>query len=258
MKFVKFAVKLTVGLVVITGIISLVLAAGYVVLFVVGTLRMSQNYKEAVPEPGQPAIVFVVDVSKSMETSDMATSSSNSVTRIAAVKHALADFVKPWMMPSVGLVSVSGGAVAHALPGCSRLEFLKQVEALNVSKAASDGDACACNVEESMTAIGDGMAAALSVLRGVETTRERVIVLISDGLSNAGKLSAEEAFDMARGEGVHVYAIGIKGGSLKEIAGTAGGRFACVSDESSLCEALANPSGWFSDSAKKAEDPLSQ
>ena len=254
--------KLISRLLILVGIGALAIPVCYTICFVVGHLAMSRgplpNCEKELPDPRQPAVVFLVDVSGSMETPDMATSASNAVTRIAAVKHALADYVNAGPMRPVGLVSFTGFAATHALPGCSREEFLKQVEALHVSKVVFDSDDRVCNPDGAMTAIGDGMAAALSALRGVGTARERSIVLISDGFSNAGKLSAEDAFDMARASGVHVHTIGIKRFSLKDIADAAGERFTYVSDESSLRKALADTSRSSSDSAEKEteENPI--
>ena len=66
--------------------------------------------------------------------------------------------------------------------------------------------------EDQSTAIGDALATAVERLKPIKA-KSKVIILLSDGVSNAGLLSPEEAAEIAKTLGVKVYTIGI--GSAK-------------------------------------------
>ena len=56
--------------------------------------------------------------------------------------------------------------------------------------------------------IGDALALATSRLSQSEA-QSKVIILLTDGVSNAGSISPSHAGDMAKSKGVKIYAVGI-------------------------------------------------
>ncbi|MBR2693240.1 MAG: VWA domain-containing protein [Thermoguttaceae bacterium] len=62
--------------------------------------------------------------------------------------------------------------------------------------------------EESATAIGDALAAAVGRLKESDA-ESRVIILLSDGVQNVGAVTAEEAAELAKTLGIRIYTIGI-------------------------------------------------
>ncbi|MBO7725597.1 MAG: VWA domain-containing protein [Thermoguttaceae bacterium] len=62
--------------------------------------------------------------------------------------------------------------------------------------------------EESATAIGDALAAAVGRLKDADA-KSKVIVLLSDGVQNVGEVTAEEAAELAKEFGIRIYTIGI-------------------------------------------------
>jgi len=64
------------------------------------------------------------------------------------------------------------------------------------------------------TALGDGLKLAVDMASSLPG-RKKVVVLLSDGVSNAGMLSPEEAAAFAKDNGVQVYTVGI--GSEKPV-----------------------------------------
>ena len=62
--------------------------------------------------------------------------------------------------------------------------------------------------EESATAIGDALVAAVRRLRESDV-KSKVIILLSDGAQNTGAVTAEEAAEMAKSLGIRIYTIGI-------------------------------------------------
>ena len=68
--------------------------------------------------------------------------------------------------------------------------------------------------EDQSTAIGDSLATAVDRLKTVKA-KSKIIILLSDGVSNAGVLPPEEAAQIAKTFGIKVYTIGI--GSSKPV-----------------------------------------
>ncbi len=62
--------------------------------------------------------------------------------------------------------------------------------------------------EELATAIGDGVAVAVDRLRGTKA-KSKVIILLTDGDSNAGVVDPHEAARIAAESGIRIYTIGI-------------------------------------------------
>jgi Ca-activated chloride channel family protein len=58
------------------------------------------------------------------------------------------------------------------------------------------------------TAIGDGLALAIDMARSIPN-RKSVVILLSDGVNNAGVISPEEAITFARSSGIQVYTVGM-------------------------------------------------
>ncbi|MGH7830856.1 MAG: VWA domain-containing protein, partial [Candidatus Binatia bacterium] len=108
------------------------------------------------------------------------------------------------------------------------------------------------------TAIGTGLALAVKRLKDLEG-KSKVVILLTDGRNNSGKISPEKAAEIAKSFGIKVYTIGIgtKGpvpfpqpsafgtrlvyvnldmdeGTLKKIADTTGGRYFFATDTKKL------------------------
>jgi len=118
--------------------------------------------------------------------------------------------------------------------------------------------------EELATAIGDGLALGADRLRDAQAT-SKVIVLLTDGDSNAGVVDPREAATIAKELGIKVYSIGIGRNGvvpvpqedeygrtvlvparfrvdeelLREIAQTTGGKYFHASDLKGLAEVYA-------------------
>lgn len=118
--------------------------------------------------------------------------------------------------------------------------------------------------EEDGTAIGDGLALAVERLRRQETT-SKIVILLTDGVANAGDVEPLEAAELAARFGIKVYTIGagydgfapfpvrradggvslqrvrveIDEATLRQIAEKSGGRYFHATDEDGLREVVA-------------------
>jgi Ca-activated chloride channel homolog len=119
----------------------------------------------------------------------------NRVDRLEAVKHVVADFIKKRSNDRIGLVAFS--ALAYTIcPLTLDHEWLeKNLERVEIGMI-EDG-----------TAIGSGITASLNRIKDTPT-KEKIVILLTDGRNNAGRVSPLVAAEAARAMGVRVYTIG--------------------------------------------------
>ncbi len=155
--------------------------------------RLGQSYETVTAEGID--IVLALDTSGSMLAEDMA-GAGGRINRLQAAKEVAADFVRKREADRIGLLSFDESAVPRCPPTLDYgvlLDLLGQVEI--------DG-------EGGKTAIGTALASALNRLRESEAM-SRIVILVTDGRNNAGRVEPIDAAEMARTLGVRVYTIGI-------------------------------------------------
>jgi Ca-activated chloride channel family protein len=134
-------------------------------------------------------------VSGSMQALDFKVDNTR-VNRIAVVKSVVSKFVDERPNDRIGLIAFAGAPYIVS-PLTLDHDWLQQnLERVNVG-GADDG-----------TAIGSAIAAAVNHLRTV-TTKSRVVILLTDGVNNTGKIPPLAAAEAARALGVKVYTIGV-------------------------------------------------
>ncbi len=148
-------------------------------------------------------IVVALDLSTSMEAGDF-----RPQNRLHVAKEVLSDFISNRVNDRIGLVVFAGAAYTQA-PLTLDYGVLKEVLRQLRTRVLEDG-----------TAIGDALATALNRLRDSEA-KSRVVVLITDGDNNAGKISPLDAAGMAKALHIPVYTILVgKGGKVPFPQGT--------------------------------------
>jgi len=136
--------------------------------------------------------MIVLDVSSSMTASDFSPSS-----RLEEAKKCLRGFVEANRDCEMGLI-LFAAVPRLVVPVTPDLSVL--LSALERAQAAS--------FDEDGTAIGSALASAVNRLRGGPWD-DRRLLLITDGVSNRGVISAQDAAKLARVFGIRVDAIGI-------------------------------------------------
>jgi Ca-activated chloride channel family protein len=135
-------------------------------------------------------IVVVLDVSESMDATDL------QPTRIIAAKSVIHDFVNRRPDDRIGLVIFGGEAILKC-PLTRDFDFLlSQLEDVRLRELKQG------------TAIGMGLANGIARLKRSET-KNKVMILLTDGDSNVGAINPVTAAHLARQEGIRVYTIGI-------------------------------------------------
>ena len=213
------------------------------------------------------AISMTVDVSGSMEALDLTPEGekfSRETTRLAVVKKLFAEFVAKRPDDLIGLVTFGGYASTRSPLTADHEALLNILKGVEIPSIAIDAQGRQIGEGEQMTAIGDGLSMALLGLKDAKP-KSKIVILLSDGVSNAGAVEPNEAAKAAAAMGVKVYAIGVgttagrtpifardffgrqviqyadmtfDEGQLKSIASTTGGTYFPVNDRNSLERAL--------------------
>jgi Ca-activated chloride channel family protein len=187
-------------------------ALGFLAL--AATRPMSEKVTERITSEGVD-IMLALDVSGSMHALDF-----NPEDRITVARRVSAQFVLGRPGDRVGLVLFGTDAVTQC-PLTVDHEVLVQL--ISQAEPGMLGDS---------TAIGMGIAAAVNRLRDAPG-KSRIIVLLTDGVNNAGKVDPITAARLAKSLGVKIYAIGVGkvGPAMIPVKGPFGTKLVQIPDE---------------------------
>lgn len=149
---------------------------------------------ESLPRSGRD-LLLAVDASGSMSTEDM-TLGGRGVSRYAAVKIIAGDFIRRRVGDRIGLVVFGSQAYLLTPLTFDRDTVLKQLDESVVGLPGRE------------TAIGDAVGLAVKRLRE-RPENQRVLILLTDGVNDAGELDPRKAIELAAAEHVKIYTIGI-------------------------------------------------
>jgi len=136
-------------------------------------------------------IVMAIDVSGSMLAKDLRPN------RMEALKRVAADFVKERPNDRIGLVLYAAEAYTKSPVTSDKAVVLDAINSIKYDNVLQDG-----------TAIGMGLTTAVNRLKDSKA-KSKVIILMTDGVNNAGFIEPETASDIAQQYGIKVYTIGI-------------------------------------------------
>jgi Ca-activated chloride channel family protein len=164
-------------------------------LFIVGLARPQFTESETVVKASGIDIMVAIDLSGSMEAEDFELNRQR-VNRLVIAKDVLKQFVEKRPGDRIGLVAFAGKAYVAA-PLTLDHDFLQ----LNI-------DRLELHTIEDGTAIGSGLSAAINRLRELKS-KSKIVILMTDGVNNAGKVPPLTAAEAAQALGVKVYTIGV-------------------------------------------------
>ena len=154
------------------------------------------NYHVETETPGID-IMLVLDLSWSMEAIDMGRPSEK-LTRFAIASGVLKDFIQKRPNDRIGLITFSGVPYLASPLTLNHDWLLENLQRLHVGIIRDLG-----------TAIGDAVAVAARRLKAVPNSKSRIMILLTDGDNNLGKIDPLPAAQLAAALGVKIYAIGI-------------------------------------------------
>lgn len=191
------------------------------------------------------ALMLAVDLSGSMRTDDMQLG-GQPVSRFGAVEAIAGDFIARRSGDEMGLILFGSRA------------FLVTPLTYDLHAVQAQLQGAAVGLAGTETAIGDAIGVAVKRLAG-QPEQARVVVLLTDGVNNAGNIAPLDAAHAAKAAGVRIYTIGIGAtemsipdlfgthtvnpsadldeGMLRSIATQTGGHYFRATDSKQLAEA---------------------
>ncbi len=169
-------------------------------------------------------IVLSIDASGSMRASGL---SETRETRFETVQRVVRDFISKRLNDNVGVV-LFGDFAFIASPVTYEKEIVSEMVSYLQTGMAGDN-----------TAIGEGIEQSIRAL-SFSKAKNKVIILLSDGEHNSGRISPKAAVKIAQERNIKIYTIAV-GDSfdpavLREIASQTGGRSYAAVNEDELKE----------------------
>ena len=215
-------------------------------LLVVALARPQSGKEETKVASEGIDIVMAIDVSGSMLAEDFQVNGRRR-NRLFVVKDVVNDFIAKRPNDRIGIVVFAGRPYTHSPLTLDHGWLLGNLDRIEIGML-EDG-----------TAVGSALATALNRLRESEA-KSKIVVLLTDGINNAGKVEPETAAEAAKALGIKVYTIGagtkgevpypttnmfgrkvyrlvrieIDEDSLRGVAGKTGGKYFRATDTNSL------------------------
>ena len=164
-------------------------------LLIVALARPQKTKTESTIRASGIDIVIALDLSGSMESEDFKIKGED-VNRLTVAKDTVAQFIRKRPSDRIGLVAFAGRAYIAAPLTLDHDFLLSNLDRLNLH-----------TIEEG-TAIGSGLSASVNRLRDIRS-KSKIVILMTDGQSNAGKIPPLTAAEAAKALGVKVYTIGV-------------------------------------------------
>lgn len=143
-------------------------------------------------------IVMAIDVSGSMLAKDL------KPNRMEALKRVASEFVKERPNDRIGLVVYAAESYTKTPVTSDKAVVLEALKGVKYDNVLQDG-----------TGIGVGLATAVNRLKDSKA-KSKVVILLTDGVNNAGFIDPRMASEIAKEYGIKVYTIGIGTNGMAE------------------------------------------
>ncbi|AWG24442.1 vWA domain-containing protein [Flavobacterium kingsejongi] len=143
-------------------------------------------------------IVIAMDVSGSMLTRDL------KPNRLEALKKVASEFVNDRPADRIGLVVYAAESYTKTPVTSDKAVILQALKDVKYDNVIQDG-----------TGIGMGLATAVNRLKDSKA-KSKVVILLTDGVNNAGLIEPTTAAEIAKEYGIKVYTIGVGTNGMAE------------------------------------------
>lgn len=219
-------------------------------LGILALARPQQLRTEETIEESGVEIFISMDLSLSMSIRDMSIAGQK-VDRLTVAKKVVRDFIRNRTSDRIGFVIFSGRPYLASPLTLDQEWLMTTLERIGFNQTKEMG-----------TAIGSSLATASKRLTSRDS-KSKIIILITDGANNSGKISPRDAAKLAQTLGIKIYAVGIgtpgyhqvpvptptgeyvgvrdefDEETLKAVAATTGGRFYPARDAEALAKIFA-------------------
>ena len=176
-------------------------------VFIVALTQPRQMKNTTTVKASGVDIAVAFDLSGSMMSEDFVVKGER-VNRFNMARSVLKKFIDERPNDRIGLVVFASQAYI-ATPLTLDHEFLHEnLDRLEIG-----------SINQNQTAIGDGLGTAVNRLRELKS-KSKIVILMTDGVNNAGKLNPLLAADAARALGAKVYTVGIGVQGMAPMPGT--------------------------------------
>ncbi len=169
---------------------------GSLAFFVIGMARPQTSETLSRSEASGIDIMLALDVSRSMLAEDI-TIGRDQANRIEAVKKLTADFIQGRPNDRIGMIAFAGNPYLVSPLTLDHDWLLKNLERVRIG-LVEDG-----------TAIGTALASCANRLKDRTDSKSKIIVLLTDGGNNAGKVDPPTAAEAAHAFDIKIYTIGV-------------------------------------------------
>ncbi|HWB06637.1 MAG TPA: VWA domain-containing protein [Verrucomicrobiales bacterium] len=174
------------------------------VLGVCAMARLQKLTSEEKIEESGVEIFFALDLSLSMSIEDMFYEGENgqrqTVNRLTVAKNVVKNFIRNRISDRIGFVVFAGKPYLASPLTLDRNWLEDTLKKINFDRLRS---------QDTMgTAIGSGIATASTRLTSKES-KSKIIILVTDGANNSGRLSPTEAANAAALLGIRIYTVAI-------------------------------------------------
>ncbi len=139
-------------------------------------------------------IILTIDCSGSMLAEDFKIGKGRQ-NRLEVVKKVVEDFIKERKADRIGIIAFAARAYTVCPLTLDHQWLIKNLERIKIG-AIEDG-----------TAVGSAIGSSLNRLKDSEA-KSKIIILLTDGINNAGRISPLTAAEAARALGIKIYTIG--------------------------------------------------
>lgn len=161
-----------------------------VILLIIALARPRSYNDGTVVDSEGIDIVMAMDISTSMLARDL------TPDRLNASKDIAAEFISQRKSDNIGIVVFAGESFTQCPLTTDKHTLIAMMKEINIG-LIDDG-----------TALGNGLSTAVARLAD-SSAPSKVIILLTDGVNNAGEVSPQMAIEIAKQYGIKVYTIGV-------------------------------------------------
>ncbi len=180
-------------------------------LFIVALAQPRLTRSETKVSASGVDIVVAIDMSGSMQSEDFEIN-GEPANRLVMAKDVLKKFIEKRPSDRIGLVAFASQAYIAAPLTLDHDFLLQNLERLEIG-----------TIDESQTAIGSALSTAINRLRDIKS-KSKIVILMTDGQNNAGKIAPLTAAEAAQTLNMKVYTIGVGTRGMGRVPVYIGGR----------------------------------